>query len=250
MSAKESVVVAVPNASSARRLGVFFKGLGIVQIDIPAGLRRGDEFCVEVAAGARFFGANSGCAHVDCPDNMKAGDVFHHRIPSGKLVTVSIPPGHAEYGYTHGLLVPNVLINERMIVQAELAPKPALLPAPLPPPAARTAKGQFPEYRYEHFERLDTDRGGGRENTGDEVLDYQARMLQRYGGDHPSNNNVDDDELACVLQESRMLAEQHQRHRQMNRFALQERRDFLDSLPDDIRQQVLAQETLQERAFN
>lgn len=247
-----------------------------------------------------------------------------------------MPPADEEFGYEYGLLVPNVLANEHMTVQAQVASKPPSKPmAPKRCDRAkhkpRSQEQEQQELRHHYEQYLLNSLGTTGSGTGDEVADAQAQLMKRFqsrqqqqqisssqsssphsaatsNDDFSLDALTEDEQLAYMLQESLKMASvkankqncgnhnndsdfwtnhiaiksqqtdvwyndtttnvvgttqefvqeppyeqwmvQSDYYPAVQKTKEQERMDFLNSLPDDIRQQVLAQETLQERAFH
>lgn len=57
-----------PRSKPPRRMGVFIKGVGVVQVDVPFGLQKGDQFSFQIKEGTTFTGASTGTTLISCPD--------------------------------------------------------------------------------------------------------------------------------------------------------------------------------------
>lgn len=113
---EKKVAVAVPKKSMALSIGVFTEDGGIVNVEIPRGLRYGDEFelTYQPDDAPQLFKVVT----VPLPRGVSPGHVFQHRAPNGKIISVICPPKAKSGDF---LLIPwSDSSNPHHLVQARL----------------------------------------------------------------------------------------------------------------------------------
>jgi hypothetical protein len=186
--ATETVKVAVPKGKRpVRTMGVFLNELGVINVDVPYGLKFGDEFELTVDKTQHKGTFTSKVSRVPLPYGLTPGMVFKHRTPNGKNISVSCPPGITEDDV---LLVPwSESTTEHFIVQAQVAP---------PEPKKNHNKNNNKTHTTAHQQRSTQN---GRINP-QYYVDDDFRLAQALSVTTLSSPNHEEEEMQRVMKAS------------------------------------------------
>lgn len=232
----KKVAVAVPKKHYTN-VGVLTEDAGIINVEVPPGLRFGDEF--ELTYAAYPTPHTFKVAQVALPRGLGPGQTFSHRAPNGKIITVMCPP---KTNPGDCLLFPwSDSSNPHHLVQARVQPEETNKPynleavveaaraAALKQKSRKAPKPGFSEDDLSLAQALSLTTLNSHPNADEDAIIRQ--VLRESIAEAPLKTNAsDDDELQLVIRESVREAQARAERFQRGTTSYQQQNNKLSTL--------------------